>query len=91
MACNCASKEQLDKLYATYGDKRKVKELSVKSKIKYYLQYTGVAIAMIFIWPILLLYVIYKSWFDLEDKKISLRKFFNIKTTVDLNVEQQNI
>ena len=87
MACNCASSEQIKELYARYGDKREVKKLPFSGKVKYYAQYTGVAIAMVVLFPLIVLYVVYKGAFD-DDRKISFRKFFNIKDSVVVNAEQ---
>lgn len=87
MACNCASSEQIKELYARYGDKRNVKNLSLSGKLKYYTQYAGVAIVMVILFPVLFLYVLYKGAFD-DDHKISFRKFFNIKNNVIINAEQ---
>jgi len=87
MACNCATSEQIKELYARYGDKKNVKNLSFSQKLKYYAQYALVYIIMIPIVPLLALYVIYKGLFD-DDHKISVRKFFNIKQNVVFNAEQ---
>lgn len=87
MACNCASSEQIKELYARYGDKRDIKKLSFAGKVKYYAQYTGVAIVMVMLFPVLFLYVLYKGAFD-DDHKISFRKFFNIKNSVVIDAEQ---
>ena len=83
MACNCASNEQIKELYARYGDKREVKNLSFWNKVKYNVQYAGVGVVMTILFPFLLLYVLYKGAFD-DDNKISFRKFFNIKDSVNV-------
>ena len=85
MACNCATTEQINKLYARYGDKRDAKKLSLKGKIKYYTQYAAMIVVMAAIMPFLLLYVIYKGAFD-DDKKISIKKLFKLKNNVEVNV-----
>lgn len=76
MACNCASNEQIKELYRRYGEK-KSSPRTTKQKIKYALQYTGVAIAMIFVVPFLILYVLYKGLMD-DNHQISLTKFFRL-------------
>lgn len=91
MACNCASSEQIKLLYKKYGNKKdEIKKLPTKEKIKHYTQYASVAVAMIVISPFLILYVLYKGLFD-DNKKISMRKFFNLKANSVFNVKQQNI
>lgn len=76
MACNCASNEQIKELYRRYGEKKSAPR-TTKQKIKYALQYTGVAIAMVFVVPFLILYVLYKGLMD-DNHQISLTKFFRL-------------
>ena len=76
MACNCASNEQIKELYRRYGEKKSAPR-TIKQKIKYALQYTGVAIAMVFVAPFLILYVLYKGLMD-DNHQISLTKFFRL-------------
>ncbi len=76
MACNCASNEQIKELYRRYGEKKSAPR-TTKQKIKYVLQYTGVAIAMVFVVPFLILYVLYKGLMD-DNHQISLTKFFRL-------------
>ena len=90
MACNCASSEQIKSLYTKYGDKRDKKKLTTEEKVKYYIQYACVSVTMLIILPFLLLYVFYKGLFD-DNKKISIKKLFNLKTNLVINAEQQNI
>ena len=78
MACNCATKEQIDALYKKYGERRKVNNGDTfKVKVKKILTNVGVALCMIPIFPVLLLFVIYKGFFD-DDKQISMTKFFRL-------------
>lgn len=78
MACNCATKEQIDALYKKYGERQKVNKTdSFKVKAKKIAVAIGVGICMIPIFPALLLYVIYKGFFD-DDKRISMAKLFRL-------------
>lgn len=78
MACNCATKEQIDALYKKYGERQKVNKTdSFKVKAKKIAVTIGVGICLIPIFPALLLYVIYKGFFD-DDKKISMAKLFRL-------------
>lgn len=86
MACNCATTEQINKLYEKYGNKEDVKKLPFKGKVRHYLWKAGVLFLMIFIIPILALYVFYKGAFD-DDKKISIRKLFRLKPITVQNVK----
>lgn len=85
MACNCASTEQINKLYEKYGSKQDTKKLSFGKKVKYYAQRAAMIFVMLFITPFLLLYVLYKGLFD-DNKKISIKKMFKLK-----NPELQNV
>lgn len=78
MACNCATKEQIDALYKKYGERQKVNKTdSFKVKAKKIAVTIGVGICLIPIFPALLLYVIYKGFFD-DDKRISMAKLFRL-------------
>lgn len=78
MACNCATKEQIDALYKKYGERNKVNKTDTfKVKAKKIAVTIGVGICMIPIFPVLLLFVIYKAFFD-DDKRISMAKFFRL-------------
>lgn len=79
MACNCATKEQIDALYKKYGDRNKIeKNDTFKVKAKKVLLHIGIYLCMIPIVPFLALYVLYKGLFD-DNKRISMRKFFRLK------------
>ena len=78
MACNCATKEQIDALYKKYGERRKVNNGDTfKVKAKKILTNVGVALCMIPIFPVLFLFVVYKGFFD-DEKQISMTKFFRL-------------
>lgn len=90
MACNCATTAQIEALYKKYGDKDRRKQLNTKEKISYYTKRIGVILAMIPIVPILVLYVLYKGFYD-DNHRISFKKFFGLKSNVVLNEFKQNI
>jgi hypothetical protein len=88
MACNCITEKQLDELFKKYGEKVDLKKMSTPEKVKYFITKTGAILMMIVITPMLFCYVLYKSFS--KDKKISLKKFFNLKErSFDEYVEQQ--
>ena len=87
MACNCANSEQIDLLYKRYGYKTDKNKLSTREKVRYYFNYAMAAIALIVLFPVILLYVLYKGICD-DDHKISMKKFFNIKQNISLNGQQ---
>lgn len=84
MACNCATKEELNKLYKAYGEKSKLPE---KPKFADYIRYycgNGLAyLLMVLCFPLLILYV-FALLFWREDYKIHVSdidfiKIFNKK------------
>ena len=78
MACNCATKEQIDALYRKYGEKKvTAKNATLKAKLKNAAVKVGVVICLIPILPALFLYVTYKAFFD-DDKRINMTKFFRL-------------
>ena len=77
MGCNCATSEQLARLYEKYGEKKAEKPTSFKRKAKIAVQKIGVGACMVVITPILALYVFYKM-FGSEDHKISIKRMFRI-------------
>ena len=78
MACNCATKEQIDALYKKYGERRKVNNGDTfKVKAKEVLTSVGVELWMIPTFIVLFRFVSYKGFFD-DDKQISMTKFFRL-------------
>lgn len=75
MACNCATKEQIDELYRQFGEKKiKTKKVSFKAVLRY----AAVVLCLIPIIPVLFIYVYYKA-FCSDDGRISMVKFFHLK------------
>lgn len=79
MACNCATKEQIDELYRKFGEKKETsKKETFKFKLKKTISTIGIIICCILITPFIFLYVFYKAFGD-DDHRISVTKFFNLK------------
>jgi hypothetical protein len=80
MGCNCATQEQIKKLHEIYGEKKDIKNIPFEQKIEFFIKNIGVYLVMLFIIPILILFVLYKVLFT-KDKKISVKKLlkFNSK------------
>ena len=75
MGCNCATTEQINELYRKFGEKRQSQNaFSLKLFIKKGLTYLCAAL----ITPFIVLFVIGKAMFS-KDRRISVRKFFNLK------------
>jgi hypothetical protein len=78
MGCNCASREQIEKLHAIYGEKvNPTTGTTAKFKVEKILTHAGVFVAMVFILPLLVGFIIYKG--TTKEKKISIKKFLGIK------------
>jgi len=81
MACNCATNEQLEKLYKEFGHKVDVpKDAELKFKLKNSLTKIGVSVSVFFIIPYLFYYVIREGVFG--DGKISLSEFFGFRKKI---------
>lgn len=79
MACNCATKEQIDELYKKFGEKKNVtKKEGFKFKVKKILTNIGIVLCCIVLTPLIVIYVLYKAFGD-DNHKISVTKFFNLK------------
>lgn len=77
MSCNCASQEQIKKLHELYGEKVNPSiPTTLKFKIKRFLNAVGVYVAMIPIFPILIIFVFYKR-FNKKNRSISIKKFIS--------------
>lgn len=96
MGCNCASQEQIRKLYEAYGDKNKeYKNKNIFQKINNIIRNIFLIFCLILISPFLMTYVFYMGFFS-NDKKISIRKLFRLNKYEDINYSknvqhQQNI
>ena len=79
MSCNCATQEQIKKLYDLYGDKNN-RKISKHQKIKNFIRNFVIFIFLVVISPFLITLVLYHGIFT-KDKKISVRKIlrFNKK------------
>ena len=79
MACNCATSEQINELYRTYGEKVDEKLAgSFWQRVKNAVRKFFVYLCLIPITPVIVVYVLYKAFGD-DDKKISIRKLFKFE------------
>ncbi len=91
MACNCATKEQINELYRRYGRRKDGdRKLTPKEKVKNAVVYAGIVLALIPILPVLFLFVLYKALIS-KDHRISMTKFFRLDKKVKQDVGQQVI
>lgn len=88
MGCNCSTGKQIKELYDKYSVDRDFKKLTTSQKIKFILQYCVIAMLMVFIIPLLLVYIIYKRYFG--DNRINVSDFFGLKNN-DYAKQQQVI
>lgn len=81
MACNCATNEQLEKLYKEFGHEVDVpKDAELKFRLKNAITKVGVSIAIVFLLPYLFFYVIKEGIFG--DGKVSLAEFFGFRKKI---------
>ncbi len=79
MACNCATKEEIDKLYRVYGEKSKLpKKHSTWDFIKHYAMNGFVILLFIICFPLLLLYIL-ALLFWRENERINISDIDLIK------------
>lgn len=79
MACNCATKEQIEKLHSLYGQKVNPNTpTTLKFKINKILTQIGVYLSMFLIFPILIMVLIYHAFIK-RDNKISVKKLLGLK------------
>jgi hypothetical protein len=81
MACNCATNDQLEKLYKEFGQKRQLaKGDGFLFRIKNFFTTTGVVICLILLLPYILFYTFRHGVFG--DHKISLAHFFGFRNKI---------
>lgn len=78
MGCNCASQEQITKLYKLYGDKSNNNNIRLSQRLTTLFRDICVYLVIFLILPFLILFVLYKGIFT-KDKKISVRKLLKFK------------
>lgn len=72
MACNCATQEELDRLYKIYGDKKKKPQnAKIGDYFKYYIENGLVYLCGLIVFPFLVLYI-FALLFWREDGKIHI-------------------
>lgn len=75
MACNCATKEEIDKLYEMYGDKKRLPEKpKFKDYFRYYVGNATVYILGLVALPLLILYILVLLFWR-EDEKLHVKDF----------------
>lgn len=84
MACNCATQEEIDKLYEAYGNKlRENGGLGIKAKVKH----TFMTVMGLLMWavclPVMFIYVICVAFWEdkpvINVQKLNLLRIFNRK------------
>ena len=90
MGCNCASQEQITKLYKLYGDKRDNNNITLTQRLTTLFRDICVYLILFLISPFLILFVLYKGIFT-KDKKISVRKLLKFKGENNNLVNHKNI
>ena len=72
MGCNCATQEQIKKLYQIYGEKNNINK-TTKQRIGEFFRDLFIYIILFLISPLMIGFIIYKYFFT-KDKQISVRK-----------------
>lgn len=83
MACNCASKEQIEELFKIYGQKKNTPKGDITwFRIKKILMELGVKVCLVLLAPFMFMYIVYK--FFSKNNKISIKSLFRLKN-YDIN------
>lgn len=85
MGCNCASREQIEKLHALYGEKiNPTTPTTLKFKIKRFFNAIGVYLSMTILFPFLIGFLMYNVIIK-KNNKISLSKLFGLKGSKNID------
>lgn len=86
MGCNCVSQEQIKKLHEIYGEKIDTSNSEeIKFNLKKILTQVGVTICILFIFPLILTYVIYKAFIK-KESKIKISDFLKKRENTDVAI-----
>ena len=81
MACNCATKEEIDKLYRAYGEKlNSGDDEPLVVKVKNFLYKLLNLLAWIIVLPLMFIYMLlFLFWREPTDRKINVQNFNLLK------------
>lgn len=81
MACNCGTKEEIDRIYQAYGEKLKTRDdMSVWEKVKHAFYVSFTILCWIVVFPLMVVYMLlFVFWHEPGDRNINIQNFNLLK------------
>ena len=80
MACNCSTKEEIDRLYKIYNEKSTLNDTSFWGRVKNFFYSLITAIAWVVITPFMFIYLLlFLFWREPGDRNINVQNFNLLK------------
>ena len=81
MACNCGTKEEIDRIYKIYGEKlNSDSDLTFIEKIKHLFYVLFTVLSWIIIFPLMFIYIVlFTFWYEPGDRNINIQNFNLLK------------
>jgi len=80
MACNCGTKEEINRLYKAYSEKSTLDDVSFWSRVKQFFYTMVTVICWVVIFPLMLIYMLlFLFWREPGDRNINVQNFNLLK------------
>ena len=80
MACNCGTKEEINRLYKAYSEKSTLDDTSFWGKVKQFFYTMVTVIGWVVIFPLMLIYMLlFLFWREPGDRNINVQNFNLLK------------
>lgn len=80
MACNCGTKEEINRLYKAYSEKSTLDDTSFLSRVKQFFYTMVTVIGWVVIFPLMLIYMLlFLFWREPGDRNINVQNFNLLK------------
>ena len=80
MACNCGTKEEINRLYKVYSEKSTLDDTSFWSRVKQFFYTMVTVIGWVVIFPLILIYMLlFLFWREPGDRNINVQNFNLLK------------
>ena len=81
MACNCGTKEEIDRLYRAFGEKKdNLEDMTLWEKIKHGVYTLFTVLLWVIIFPLMTIYLLlFIFWHEPGDRRINVQNFNLLK------------
>ena len=81
MACNCGTKEEIDRIYKIYGEKLNSRDdMTVFEHIKRFFYVSFTVLLWVVVFPLMLIYLLlFTFWHEPGDRNINIQNFNLLK------------